>query len=63
MKFTDAEDDAIMFDQITLYANEAEKKQHNNAIRLLCEELSENEAVIRPIYEEIRNRSQGSDRQ
>ena len=43
----------LLFDQIPLYANEAEENQHNNAIRMLCEELTEDEAVIRPIYEEI----------
>ncbi|MEW6521387.1 MAG: hypothetical protein AB1461_18460 [Thermodesulfobacteriota bacterium] len=47
------EDEIMLFDQMTLYANESEKNQHNNAIRQLCEELAENEEAIRPVYEEI----------
>jgi len=47
------EDEIMLFDQMTLYANESEKNQHNNAIRQLCQELSEDEEVIRPVYEEI----------
>lgn len=43
----------MTFDQISLYATEAEKKQHIYAIRLLSEELSKPVEVIRPIYEEI----------
>jgi hypothetical protein len=38
---------------ISLYANEAEKRQHSNAIHLLCEELAIPEDLIRPLYEEI----------
>lgn len=40
-------------ERIPLYVNEAEKKQHGNAIRLLCEELSLPEEFMRPLYEEI----------
>ncbi|MFZ5773051.1 MAG: hypothetical protein ACOY4W_16650 [Thermodesulfobacteriota bacterium] len=43
----------MLFDQMTLYANESEKNQHSNAIRQLCQELAENEEAIRPVYEEI----------
>lgn len=40
-------------EQITLYANEDEKKQHGHAISLLCEELAKKEEIIRPLYEQI----------
>jgi len=43
----------MVLDQIKLYANVVEKKQHDNAIRMLCEELSKPEVIIRPLYEEI----------
>lgn len=42
-----------MIDQIPLYASEAEKKQHGNAIHLLSAELAKPETLIRPLYEEI----------
>ncbi|MFZ5764099.1 MAG: DUF3562 domain-containing protein [Thermodesulfobacteriota bacterium] len=39
--------------EIPLYANDAERKQHSTAIRLLCIEMERPEEVIRPLYEEI----------
>lgn len=39
--------------QTPLYENEDEKKQHNYAINLLCEELAKNEEFIRPLYEQV----------
>jgi hypothetical protein len=36
-----------------LYANEAEKRLHANAINQLCQELSKPAENIRPIYEKV----------
>ena len=36
-----------------LYANEAEKRLHANAINQLCQELSKSAENIRPIYEQV----------
>lgn len=43
----------MQLDEIPLYANETEKRQHNSAIALLCEEMAKPDELIRPIYEDI----------